>query len=273
MAVNTFVEIQQLIISRLYGFDQDKLSSGGDLEFLRDYIYTIDNATTDEEKTAALQTLRDAILAVDDADVTLSELRNLADIFRASDIGDIDSVKVDGTTSRTVAQTIGTGVTLVSGDNNLVDAINKIGDISTIKLDGSTAATSLAAVIGTAALVTDVKTDLVDAINSVNTMPNNILVSDGIPSAPTKTFSKCTNENSIGTTKIAIAHYTSNAIDAAATTKIEILNGWVKCIKYSQEQSRWFSSDGTTTPCIDITSEGDALAQCLGAITDVTSYS
>ncbi|MBP9791837.1 MAG: hypothetical protein KBC27_01345 [Rickettsiales bacterium] len=270
MAVNTFVEVQQLIISRLYGFDQIKLSGGGGLEFLRDYIYAIDNATTDEEKTTALQTLRDAILAVDEADVTLSELRNLVDIFHASDIGDIDSVKINGVTSTTVAQTIGTGVTLVSGDNNLVDAINKIGDISAIKLDGSTAATSLAAVIGTSALVTDFKTDLISAINSVNTMPSNILVSTG--SAASRTFYKCSDATTQDA-DIAIATYASNAIDSVADTKIDILNGWVKCIKYSQETDRWRETTNGGSSCVDITSEGDALAECLGAITSVTSYS
>lgn len=272
MAVNTFVEVQQLIISRLYGFDQTKLSSGGDLEFLRDYIFAIDNATTDQEKTAALQTLRDAILAVDEADVTLSELRNLIDIFRASDIGDIDSVKLDGVTSKTIAQTIGAGVTLASGDNNLVDAINKLGDISEIKLDGSTSATNLAAVIGTSALVTSVKTDLISAINSVNAKPSNILVSDGDDTTPTRVFFKC-SDASTQDHDIAIANYISNAIDGEASTAIDILNGWVKCIRYSQEADRWYTTTNGGTTCIDITSEGDALAQCLGAITDVTSYS
>jgi hypothetical protein len=284
MTINTYQSVAEFIKSRLYAFDAERLSSGGDLEFLRDYIFSVENTDVIANKVTALQTLREAILALDDSDLTLSDIRNLIDTFHTTEIGAIEDVKLDGITSKSVASTIGISPTeLVSGDNNLVDALNKLGDISFIRLDGVTNATNLAAVIGNGTLVTTVKTDLVSAINSVNTMSTNIIVSTGTP--PDKTLYICGLNASPAdkATPIAIATYVTDVPTNPTTSTTEILNGWIKCVTFAQRTSPQIdtkstvttTADGCTTDAADvitITSAGDALVKCLGTITDVTSY-
>ena len=281
MAIDTYQSIQNLIISRLYTFNPSDLETGGTLEFLREYADTIANTNDTSTKAAALSTLRNDLLDMSTTDIATLDLqyyRNLADIYLAVEIGAMENVQLDGVTPKTIAATIGFKP-LASGDTNLIDAINRIGDISQITLDGTNSPSSLVAAIGTGPLVTTVKTDLISAINSLNTMGSNIIVSDGL--TPTNTFYACISSG-LTPKPIAVAIYNDAAFlntptpTGGPTTSLnELLNGWVKCIAFANQDAALQSTTASDSTCanpVTYTSSGDALSACLGTIIDVLGF-
>ncbi|MBP9791832.1 MAG: hypothetical protein KBC27_01320 [Rickettsiales bacterium] len=253
MAITLYEEVREAIKARLYLLPSADLALSGSLYPLTFYVGKPALGNND------LQTLRTSLLSVDTTNFTSTTWRVLGDIFHVTDIGAISSVKLDGTSSYPIAQTIGYDPLETANKASLVNAINGIGDISTIKLDGSTAATSIAAAIGTGTLTTPVKTSLVGAINSL------IDTSEfaNINVATTDNFYGCSNGETLNA-----------ALDISRPTDTleSVLLKWVECAKFSLSTGPGYAPEGDGGTCLPLSSPGDAFAKCLGTIMTAVSY-
>lgn len=201
--------------------------------------------------------VRAAVLLLEKTDITSSEWRALIDIILALDIGNIDKVSLDGSTYKTIAQTIGTDALTTSIKTSLAAAINTAGNIGLLDINGDTTVeTDFTSTIGTAALTTSVKTSLVDAINAIATRSDNIITT-GLTA-----FYGCTN----GVQDVTVNLPTS-------TTEAGVYDKIAQCIKYSASTNDLGQATVSGGECTDITSRGDALAFCIGSIMTVAEYS
>jgi hypothetical protein len=203
-----------------------------------------------------LLTVRTELLALNKADLTISELRALIDIIVATDLGDLDQVQLDGSTSKTVAQTIGTDPLITSVKSSLAAAINTAGVVVNIKLDGTTPATDFTSIIGTDALTTSNKASLVDAINAIGTRSDSIVTTGLSP------FYGC--QAGAQTVKINLP---------TTTTELEVYNKIAQCIKFAKSSPELGFATIEGGECTPITAAGDALPLCISTIMTVESYS
>jgi hypothetical protein len=253
MAITLYEEVREAIRGRLYLLSSADLAPSGSLYALTFYAGKPALGNND------LQTLRTSLLSVNTTNFTGTTWRVLSDIFHFTDIGAMSQVKLDGTTSYPVAQTIGYDPLETASKTSLVAAINGIGDISTIKLDGSTAATSIAAAIGTGELKTAVTTSLVGAINSLIDSSEFA----NIDIATTSNFYGCSNGETVNA-----------ALDISRPTGTleSVLLKWVECAKFALSTGPGYAPEGDGATCLTLSSPGDAFAKCLGTIMTADSY-
>lgn len=253
MPITLYEKAREAIKARFYLLPAADLTPTGQLYPLKFYAGKPALGNND------LQTLRTSLLSADTSNFTSTTWRVLGDIFHITDIGAMDLVKLDGTNSYPVAQTIGYSPLETSTTTSLVAAINGIGDVSTIKLDGSTSATSLAAAIGTGTLTTPTTTSLVDAINSLIDTAEfaNIDVTN------TDNFYGCSNGETVNA-----------ALDISRPTGTleSVLLKWVECAKFAISNGPGYAPEGDGATCLSLSSPGDAFAKCLGTMMTAVSY-
>jgi hypothetical protein len=255
MAISLYEKVRETIKARFYLLSANDLSPTGILYPLKLYAGKPSLSEND------LQVLRNSILAIDTAALSSNTWRVLGDILQLTDIGAMEKVKLDGSTSLPIAQTLGRDSLETFHKSDLVSATNEIGDISKIKLDGSTPATTLVAAIGTGTLsasITD-RTSIIAAINSLIAPDTNANID-----VSGHNFYGCVNGETV-----------NNATDIfRPTTSLEsLVLKWIECAKFaSKETATGYAPEGDGATCLALTSPGDAFAKCLGTLMTTTSY-